>query len=325
MRDIPGDLREQGEPTMGQWLHDATMVLEFVPPPKRLGREGLEQRLGRLERLLEECAFDAVNLPEIREEESRSDDGERTTPFEPRFPSREIALEIRRRFGIPAIVNHVVAGRPRRDFIRWVRETHERYGVEDFVLVGPAKRSEARVGPTVPEANEIIRGILPTETTVGNICIPGRTSAGVDEAERMEAKARSGVDFFTTQIVYHSTPCLQLLGDLAARSPLAGRAPILVSLCPLRRKESIRFLRWLGVELDEPTAERLTADPDAVLERSIDYLIEVWRRIREGASRHRSANPLGLNIAPVGPMPRSATVALARALTSAEPEAERNV
>ena len=83
---------------MRDWLVDAPTILEFVPPPKRLGLEGLEKRLRHLERLLDQHPFSAINLPEIREEESRSALGERRTPYEPRFSAREIALEIRQRF-----------------------------------------------------------------------------------------------------------------------------------------------------------------------------------------------------------------------------------
>ena len=301
---------------MRDWLVDAPTILEFVPPPKRLGLEGLEKRLRHLERLLDQHPFSAINLPEIREEESRSALGERTTPYEPRFSAREIALEIRQRFAIPAIVNHVVARQSATDLSHWLRETHDRFQVEDFVLVGPARGNAERIGPSVPEANEILRSVLPGNVTVGNICIPGRRSGGIEEAERMEQKATVGVDFFTTQIVYHSTPCVELLDTIARRCPRAALTPILVSLCPLRRAESIGFLRWLGVELDELTAQRLTRDRDHVLERSIQHLVAVWRKICEGVERAEVVTPLGLNIAPVGPMPASATVRLAQALAS---------
>ena len=300
---------------MSHWLSSSPTILEFVPPVKRLGADGLEKRLRRLEKLLDSGEFCAINLPEIREEESRSDQGHRATPFEPRFPAREIALEIQRRFAIPTVVNHVVALQPAAALVDWARETHERYEIENFVLVGPAKGSE-RIGPTVPEANQILRETLPGSVRIGNICIPGRTSAGIDESERMEAKARQGANFFTTQILYRSHSCVEMLAALAERSPAAGQAPILVSLCPLRRPESVGFLRFLGVELEEPTVRSLCEDPDHMLERSIEHLVGVWRRITAASEKERWANPLGVNIAPVGPMPSSATLSLARALAT---------
>ncbi len=299
---------------MGNWLEDNPVVVEFVPPPRRLGEDGLERRFRRLGLLLEQFPFAAVNLPEIREEPSRSEQGERNTPFEPRFSPRSIAREIRERFGCPAIVNHVVATRPRDDLSEWLLEATEDYGIEDFVLVGPSTSDDRPVGPSVIEANAIARECLPAGVRIGNICIPGRHARGVDEAERMEAKAVSGADFFTSQILYHATPCQLLLDDLAERSPRASQTPLLISLCPLRSKESISFLRWLGVELDQRTAERLSVDREHVLERSIEHLLGIWQRIRAHARERRIALPLGLNIAPVGPMPHRATISLARSL-----------
>jgi 5,10-methylenetetrahydrofolate reductase len=296
------------------WLAGHPVLVEFVPPPRRLGEEGLERRMRRLEKMLAEYPFSAVNLPEIREEPARSSDRELITPFEPRYSARSIAREIRRRFGIPAIINHVVAKRPRHDLSEWLLEAVEDYGVEDFVLVGPSRSGDPPVGPSVVEANAIARDCLPSSARIGNICIPGRGSRGIPEPERMEEKAASGASFFTTQILYHAAPCRRLIDDLAARCPRASGVPLLISLCPLRSAESISFLRWLGVELDPGTAERLTVDPERVLERSIEHLVGVWQRILGHARASGSRIPLGLNIAPVGPVPVRATIALARTL-----------
>jgi 5,10-methylenetetrahydrofolate reductase len=296
------------------WLAEIPVVLEFVPPPRRLGEEGLERRLRRLERQLEQFPFSAVNLPEIREEPSRSSDGERKTPFEPRFSPRSIAKEIRRRFGIPSIINHVVSTRPRDDLSEWLLEAHEDYEIDDFVLVGPASSDDLLVGPSVIEANEIARDCLPATTRIGNICIPGRNARGIAEADRMENKAAAGVHFFTSQILYHAAPCRTLLDELIERCPQASRATILISLCPLRSAESIAFLRWLGVKLDPPTAARLTLDRESVLERSIEHLVGVWQRLRSHVREQKIPITLGLNIAPVGPLPLRATIDLARTL-----------
>ena len=66
------------------------------------------------------------------------------------------------------------------------------------------------------------------------------------------------------------------------------------------------------MELDEPTAARLTAYPKRVLERSIEHLAGVWDRIRVHLHAREITVPLGLNIAPVGPVPIRATIALGR-------------
>lgn len=302
---------------MVHWLDEQPVLLEFVPPPRRLGEAGLARRLDRLGTLLDSFRFAAVNIPEIREEPSRSSQGERSSPFEPRFGRLLIAREIRERFGVPAVVNHVVSSRPRGELAAWLRRAHEEYAVEDFVLVGPPSSEREPVGPSVREANEIARECLPAPVRIGNICIPGRRSRGLEESERMEAKASAGAQFFTSQILYHARPFRHLLDALASGAPAASRLPILVSLCPLRSAESIAFLRWLGVELDEPTAAHLAADPERTLERSIEHLVGVWQRIGEHARAMAADSRIGLNIAPVGPVPLGATIDLARALAPA--------
>lgn len=301
---------------MSGWLTATPVVIEFVPPPLRLGAEGLEQRLGKLEQKLSGFEFTAVNVPEIREEEARG--GNRKDPFEPRHAPRDVAREITRRFGLPAIVNHVVSESPADEFLDWLGETHEEYGIDHVVLVGPSSRVEEPIGPSVTEANRLARAAFP-DLRIGNICIPGRRSSGIEESERMERKAECGIDFFTSQIVYHATPLIGLLDELAGRGSRACSVPILVSLCPLRSRQTVRFLRWLGVVLDEPTVRELTADPERVLDRSIAHLADVWTRVREHARTHAQPTPLGLNIAPVGPIPASATLELVRSLAAASP------
>ncbi len=291
-----------------------TVILEFVPPEQRQGREELEKRLLRLEKLLLSFPFSAVNIPEIRAEESRHEGGVRNSAFELRYTPREIAREIQQRFQIPAIVNHVVAVRSRTELVRWFRETHEDYQVSHFVLVGGSSSENRTVGPSVAEANEIARTLLPIEVSIGNICIPGRSSGGKSETERMKEKAGGGVDFFTTQIQYHPEPCIELLAQLTDAWPQAVRPPLLISVCPVKSSTSINFLRWLGVEIADALVKDLTSDREHVLERSIQQQVYVWQRIREYASRNCIEIPLGLNIAPVGRLPKHAVVDLATAL-----------
>ncbi|MFQ5654520.1 MAG: hypothetical protein ACE5GW_07295 [Planctomycetota bacterium] len=300
---------------MGCWLKNSPLILELVPPPLRLGPEGLEKRLRRLERIIGQIPLHGVNIPEIREEESKSDRGERKTPFEPRVAPRELARLVRRRFGLETIVNRVVVHRRAEDQARWFRQTRADYGIRNFVLVGGERNDVEYPGPTVAEANRLIREVLPEEgIEVGNICIPNRRAPPLDEPERMEEKATSGARFFTTQITYHASEFTALLDDLSERAPQASATPILLSVCPLRSPQSVAFLHWLGVTLDEPLRARLTAGGGSVLERSIEHLAGMWGRIQAHIERRRIPTPVGVNIAPVGPIPASAVVQLASRL-----------
>ena len=288
------------------------LVLEVVPPPLRLGQKGLAKRLLRVEKILAEVGFDAVNIPEIREEVSKNEEGERQNPFEPRWEPRELGAQIQERFGVPVIINRVVVHHEREALGTWFRETHERFGVRRFVLVGGELPPENYPGPSVPEANALLKEVLPG-ALVGNITIPGRSDV-CRECERIRFKVESGANFFTSQIVYHAEEFTSLLDDLGGERPPVPSTPLLLSVCPLRSAHSIAFLRWLGVTVDERLAKRITADPAVVLERSIEHLVEMWGAIQSHIRERGLETPVGLNIAPVGPLPRSATVDLARRL-----------
>ncbi len=299
---------------MNPWFEPAPSLLEVVPPPLRLGDAGVAALLAEVGALLAGAAFHGVNIPEIREERSKSALGTRRNPYEPRVEPRELARRIQEQLRVPAIVNRVVVHHPAGVLRDWFLETHERFGVESFVLVGGESPSADYPGPSVPRANELLRRTLPHSTLhVGNISIPGR-SAEIDEAERMRLKVESGCDFFTTQIVYHADEVTSLLDSLGRTGADVARTLLVASLCPLRSPRSVDFLRFLGVSLRDATVAELTRDPDRTLERSEEHLVALWDFVGRHRAAHRLATPLGLNIAPIGRIPVAATLRFARRL-----------
>lgn len=296
------------------WLTDNPAVLEIVPPPIRLGEAAVRKRVAKVATFMEAVGIDAVNIPEIQEEESKCETGDRKSHFEPRVAPRELARVLREELGIRCVINRVVVHLPHEQQADWFRETYEDYGVHDFVLVGGEKSGVDYVGPSVPEANQLLREVLPEDVSIGNICIPTRCSPERRESDRMARKAAGGVDFFTTQIVYHAEHVTDLLTDIQARHNELAHVPLLLSVCPLRNVASFKFLRWLGVKVSPELQAQLTRDPDALLEASMQHIVEMWREIQCHLKDHGSSVPLGLNIAPVGPIPIATTVELTRRL-----------
>ncbi|HIA27662.1 MAG TPA: hypothetical protein EYN79_06010 [Planctomycetes bacterium] len=287
------------------WSPDSSVVLELVPPTLKKGEEGIRRRLKRLEGRLEAYPFDAINIPEIREEASRSGGGSRTSGFEPRHEARALGRLIQERYDIPVVINHVVVHAPEAEFRIWLRQTRDEYGLENLILVG-APTDEEFPGPSVPVANAIAREELGKRGQIGNISIPGRETPA-QEVERMEAKADSGADFFSTQIVYDAGEVTRLLDQLSIGPSRVADHPLLISLCPIRRPSSITFLRYLGVEISELLEQRLVGDGKGILERSIDHIACLWEEILEYRRERRPQWPIGWNIAPVGPLPQGAT------------------
>ena len=283
-------------------------VLEAVPPELHRGEAGIEAVVEKVARVQADCAIDVVNIPEIHEEPSRSDQGERRQPFAPRLAPRDLARVLHERLGVESMINHVVVHHANEQaLIDWVNETWEDYGIRRFVLVGGGRHSVRYPGPGVTRANQLLRDRSRVEALrIGNICIPSRAN----EAERIAGKTAAGADFFTTQILYEPEAFIALLDTLAARGQLPPE--ILLAFCPIRNARNLRFLLWLGVSVSDALYDWLTADDAQVLARSLEQIRRAWAQIVTHQHAHgRDAPALDINLAPIGPIPPAATVALA--------------
>ncbi len=287
------------------------MLLEAVPPLIELGEAGTQALLEKIEAVHAAVGLDGVNIPEIREESSKSDKGERVKPFAPRMEPRRLALRIHERLGLACMINRVVVHLERARQADWFRETWEEFGVRQFVLVGGEKSGIEYPGPGVPEANRIIREVIADPgLRVGSICIPTRAR----EASRMARKIAAGTDFFTTQIVYHPQEFTILLDALGRIEPAVPPTELYLTLCPVRGVRNIRFLHWLGVSLSGELEAWLTEQPERVMERSLEHIAGCWREIGHHRRDTASAFPVGVSLAPIGRIPDTVTVALARQL-----------
>lgn len=287
------------------------LVLEAVPPEIQQGEQGIEAALEKVEGLHREVGLDAVNIPEIREESSKSSKGERRKPFAPRVEPRVLAHRIQEQLGVPCIINRVVVHLERERQLDWFRETHEDYGVNRVVLVGGERSGQQYPGPSVPEATRLLKDRPDAPgIEVGNICIPSRP----DEAARMKRKIASGADFFTTQVIFHADEVTSLLDRIGTDVGSSRTPAILISLAPVRSERNIRFLHWLGVNLSNDLENWLISDPEAVTERSLSHIGDVWRDIAEHAAETASPFPISANLAPIGRIPAATTISLARTL-----------
>lgn len=288
-----------------------SLCLEAVPPLVKEGEEGIEQVLSKVDAIHSQVPLDGVNIPEIREESSKSDKGERLKPFEPRVEPRELARRIKNRFGLECMINRVVVHLPRDEQADWFRETWEEYGVRQFVLVGGEDSSIDYPGPNVPQANQLIRETLnDPELKVGNICIPTRDG----EANRLFRKIDSGADFFTTQIVYHPEEFTRLLDALDEERSQHANPEMLLTVTPIKSPRNIKFLHWLGVNIEPELENWIIEDPDRVPNRAQEHIENAWGTIEAHRRSLSTSVPVGINLAPIGKIPNEMTVDLARRL-----------
>lgn len=288
-----------------------SLCLEAVPPLVKDGEAGFENVLAKVEAIHSAVGLHGVNIPEIREESSKSDKGERIKPFEPRVEPRVLARRIKDRFGLECMINRVVVHLEHDRQADWFRETWEEFGVRQFVLVGGEKSTVQYPGPNVPQANGLLRETINDPgLKVGNICIPTRDG----EARRVLRKLETGADFFTTQIVYHAEEFTGLLDALASEGG-GGRMPeMLLTVCPIKSARNIKFLHWLGVSLSPALEEWLTVDADQVPQRAQEHIEGAWRTIDDHGRGLPVTIPVGINLAPIGKIPNEMTIDLARRL-----------
>jgi len=272
-------------------LTDRPLVLEPVPPSARSSPNRSAAHVEDLLRLLaEEPRIDAVDVPELVDE---NHDGR---PYYRSGDIRRFAREVHERSGREVLLNKVVAHLPNVGALeRWAEETTAQ-GLRHVVLVGGTSRYIPYPGPSVTEANRVLRPVVEAAGgSVGNIAIPQRTG----EAHRMLLKTRSGARFFTTQIVFDSESVLRMLGEYDRLCRQASRppAPVLLSFAPIADEGDAEFVRWLGADIPE-VAERsiLNGDESEAGKRSTTRAIEVWRTVTTESRARGIEVPLGVNV-----------------------------
>jgi len=261
-------------------------LFEMVPPAA--GKpEAIEATLSEIKKVGH--LIDAVNLPEIRDEDRGS---ERTHRFVERVEPRLLGRRILSDLDTDVVLNRVVVHEP--DQVRWLEETHEEFGIRYVVLVGGESSKVRYPGPTVFEAAEQVASRkLPI--SLGGISIPSRAH----EADRIRRKNDAGVVFFTTQILFDSNDIVglvQRLNGLEAR--------IFLSFAPVSHPRDLEFLRWLGVDIPpdldrfllvgERPGESSPAAAETCLERSLDLAQRILMDVFDNLPP--DPPPLGLNI-----------------------------
>lgn len=280
------------------------VLYELLPPPEDAKPEDRREFLRIIEKLLGDVHVDAINVPEVRNEAGQtSAKGAYTVgKGDPRPFARELCQYFPH---IPVIVNHVVVSDPMDVLQRWVGESYDQFGLRALIVVGGESRHVRYVGPTVRQAAEWItrkfnRTVVADPLVVGGITIPSRrhTEQTRDEPERLLNKARSGMDFFTSQVIYESEAMKRLLEDYDTACRNAGASPkrIMISFAPISSKKDVQFLRWLGVDIPGAVEQKLEEGWIGMGWRSVEICQAVLQDILDFVSARNIAVPLGINV-----------------------------
>ncbi len=268
------------------------VVYEILPP--RIIDGSIESYAERISTLLSKTHIDAINIPEVHAEETR---GDRPVDEHRRASPRDFGRIIQDSVGVEVIVNRVTVLEKHNDQREWFKETSEDFGIDNIVLVGGESSQIDYPGPGVSEAATMIEEInskMNTEIFSGGIVLPSREV----ESERMEDKARNGVKFFTTQVLYDSHDICRLLWHYNDVMRKRGSKPrrVLLSFAPISTEKNLEFLKWLGVEIPEKTEERLVRSREGVKERSIEICMELLEEVLSYVTENKIRVPIGLNV-----------------------------
>lgn len=274
-------------------LRSSPVVLEVVPPSRRASEKTVHAFAARVREAVRSLQnLDALNIPEVLDENHEGH------PFYRDMDPRDFAALLGDDLAVDPIANKVVAHVPSvASLRRWIRESLQRFGLRNFVLVGGNSSRVRYPGPSVVEANRILRTATRgrDDVALGNITIPERDH----EVDRLVEKTRAGCDFFTTQVLFEAEPMATNLRAYGRRCSAQGLTPatVLLSFAPISDYQDIEFLVWLGASVSPRTEEALfpsSGDPPG--RASLDVARTLWSHLRAAAAQSKPPVPLGVNI-----------------------------
>ncbi len=268
---------------------DVPVLLELIPVHRRASEKSVSSFFDRyVLQALDRLEINGFNIPEIVDENFRGE------PFYRYMDPRDFARVVRENGGaqecvVSKVVVHCRGGRPELE--EWAEATLRDYGIRNVVAVGAYLPDFDYPGPSVLEANEVLKSV---GLTCGNVMIPEREG----ESQRMLAKTEAGTDFFTTQAIFSVDRFIQVLEKYYALCDERSLpcAAVLASFTPVSEEYDIEYIRWLGANI-EPATERglMVNGEEGLAAASIELAVKNWRRIRSALEKHEGAS-VGLNI-----------------------------
>ena len=268
------------------------VAYEILPPREKDGT--LNSYAERISSLLSQTHIDAINIPEVHEENAR---GLRPVKNLERAEAREFGRLLQDNVGIEAIVNRVTVHNDLDYQKSWIKETFYDYDIENLILVGGESSDIKYPGPSVNETSEYITRDLNAgrfDFFCGGITIPSRKI----ESVRLLKKGSNGIEFFTSQVLYDGKKIKKMLKyyeDVCKENNVLPRR-ILLSFAPVSSKKNIDFLKWLGVEIPSQTEKRLTNKKTSMSDESLEIASEILKGILNNNEKLGITVPIGLNV-----------------------------
>lgn len=222
------------------------LLFALTPPRSSTTADGAQEIADITVRRLEPLGPDGLILYDIDDEGDRNPE-ERPFPFLPTMDPADYLEEHLKAWRTPVVVYRATSKYTEEELRDWVgsQDTSKRMAV----FVGAPSR-ERRVATTLRRAQQL-RAELAPDLLLGAVAIPERHTRKGDEHLGLIAKQEAGCSFFVTQVVYDAGAAKNLVSDYAYECRDRGLDPIPIAftLSACGSMKTLRFLRWLGVDV----------------------------------------------------------------------------
>jgi hypothetical protein len=261
----------------------------LTPPRAGIEEEKVRRAAERLAERIKGAPLDGLVLYDIQDEPGRSGD-ERPFAFMPTIDPYEYARSKLSSISVPKIIYRAAGKHDAEGIVALATGLCDQDGA--VVLVGSPKGHGP--GLTLEQAYAAWTEVSPP-IPLGGVAIPERHSKKGGEDKRLIAKEDAGCSFFITQCVYRADAAMSLASDYARSSAEIGRMPrpLIFTLTPAGDAKTIRFMRWLGIDVPEWLEREYQWRSDG-LALSVSHCVRVASNLK-GFCQERGI-PYGFNI-----------------------------
>jgi hypothetical protein len=235
------DLRGRITSRRGEFL-----LFALTPPRSSTTPERAQEIADTTARRLAPLGLDGLILYDIDDEGDRNPE-ERPFPFLPTMDPADYLEGHLETWPTPVVVYRATSKYTEEELRDWVgsQDSSRRMAV----FVGAPSR-ERRVATTLRRAQQLRAEVAP-DLLLGAVAIPERHTRKGDEHLGLIAKQEAGCSYFVTQVVYDAGAAKNLVSDYAYECRDRGLDPVPIaftfSVCGSMK--TLRFLRWLGVDV----------------------------------------------------------------------------
>ncbi|MBX3709962.1 MAG: hypothetical protein KIT56_08560 [Gammaproteobacteria bacterium] len=275
---------------------------ELLPPSHTIGEESLDAYIDCAIDLLmsSPIAIDAVNIPEIREENHK--EIKRTESYMPKMNPALFAqmLEKASYEHLDVVLNHCTVYEPWEEQLKWLETITYQHNIRTCILVGGTTSKISYPGPDLIEMSDYIQVHHQQDLFCGGITIQTRryNDQNKDEPYRLLRKSKHGLAFFTSQIIYEPLSIKLLLKDYAniCRQQEISPSRIFLSFAPISTHKDLDFLRWLGVIVPKSIERELFKADIGIGWRSAKVAVNIFQEILNYMHDEEIYIPLGINV-----------------------------